>query len=294
MHVLKSKRIRGLTATLALILGLSLAEQAAYANDPCSPCNDQDPAPGNGGGDPGWDTKHPKWGPPYCTDPDYPNHVSEVYPIYKRNNGQTEGPENLAPLGPIRTHQLVAHWCNDPTGKIMAKYDVFWMPLVDPDTIIFNRDLLAQVQKDLEPAKLFWTNLDEEYHWLWVNVEHFAAIEPIDEIFVDDKAGDEVTGEAYAFIRAWPVEFTLSIPGLAGADGVVECDLTLVQTAGGCPITFSHSSSIDPSGEFTLQTRLVYEVDSNSGKYKGLRFTREGTATIAVAEAMAVSRDSSR
>lgn len=278
-----------LLIVVGLLIVFSVVERRAWAAESCDPCGDSDRLTGIGNA--GWDTDHPEWGPPYCAEADYPNHASTKHDIWQMNNGGTEGPEALGPLGNIKTHQLVEHWCEGPPGVGKSRIDVFWMPLVNPETIIYNRDLLAEVEERLKPAELIWLNSDSVHEWLWVQVEHFVGVEPIIPVFVDDTAGDEVTGKAYAWIRATPVEFELKVRGVTGTDGITECDLAVVMSRTGCPITFSHSSSIDASGAFTLETTIVYEVESNSGKYTGLRFSRETTSSIVVAEAMAVSAD---
>lgn len=254
------------------------------------------------GPDSNWDRRHPGTSVDYCADaqPALTKDqkvariawVHSTYPLQRFRSADVGYATWKGLRGSVATHELHSQWCSIKGGPLEGKqdkYSTFWMPLVTADAIIYNRDLLAEVETRLEPAQIEWLNIDQDHQWLWVRVEHFARIQPVPEIYVEDTAGDEITGVAHAWIRAKPIKLELRIPGVDGTEGVTGCDLAAATSDTGCPIRFTHASVIDPSGEFTITTALVYQAESNSGKYDGITFTAKATTTVIVAEAMAVS-----
>lgn len=230
----------------------------------------------------------PTVGPPYCDLDGFPQyHWKPIGDYYATDTGTIYDEMGTSDGTPVYLRRLVGHYCSDVNGSGLEKWDVFWVSIVTPDTVVYLFDLYTQVKEKLPDPKVTWKDLDADHGWLWVNVEHHVGIKPVKAVSASQTAGNFISGYATAWVKATPAELTIEIPDAPDMD-FENCDLSTARSAGGCRLRFTHSSSISPDAVFHGKIKMRWDVTSNSGKYNGRVITTESDFEIAVAEAMAV------
>lgn len=218
--------------------------------------------------------------------------------------------EGLAPWrtvlvknGGTPTHEKYKIWCQafvppgaQSTVDAVQREAEVWVALMTPNAVAESVDLFARVADRLTPPTVEFVDADADSGWLWVQVEHRVAVQPLIPIDESEEDVDETGWVRPRSVKAWlkatPVGLTIQVESDSGEKYLTSCTLASATDGRGCRALFTHSSSISDDGLFHGIATIEWKLSSNAGILDGLGPLYSNTEfDFEVAEAMAVTSD---